>query len=311
MSVTVSAADLLKRRLERFSRALPGVDEGDERSVHRARVATRRLRELVPVLQLDAAVSKKLGRRLRKVTHQLGVVRERQVLALLIDELHSARPGAAVQRDTLKRVGTAVKRVAKKGERARKPPTRDLWRLARKLERVVDDLRDAEHAATTSSRQRRAASWAIDARIAHRAARVSKAVQDAGAVYLPGRLHDVRVALKKLRYALELSSEMAGGKANAALTALRRTQGVLGRMHDVQVLIDHVRDMQAALTPPNVTLWRELDALVIALEDKCRRLHARYVRERDAIQGIAARLAVPASRAAASTSARSRERRAG
>ena len=38
----------------------------------RARVASRRLRELLPVLQLDGDARRKLGRRLRKVTARLG-----------------------------------------------------------------------------------------------------------------------------------------------------------------------------------------------------------------------------------------------
>ena len=36
------------------------------------------------------------------------------------------------------------------------------------------------------------------------------ALDDAGAVYLPERLHAVRIALKKLRYALEARAEASG-----------------------------------------------------------------------------------------------------
>jgi hypothetical protein len=64
---------------------------------------------------------------------------------------------------------------------------------------------------------------------------------------------------------------------------LKRGQDLLGRLHDLQMLIDHVRETQASLAPPNITIWRELDALVGSLEDDCRRLHARYMRLRDAL----------------------------
>ena len=60
-------------------------------------------------------------------------------------------------------------------------------------------------------------------------------------------------------------------------------------MHDVQMLIDEVRQTQASLTPPSVTVWRDLDALVTSLEDDCRRLHARYVRMRDDLEAVIAR----------------------
>ena len=61
-------------------------------------------------------------------------------------------------------------------------------------------------------------------------------------------------------------------------------------MHDLQVLIDRVRQLQASLTPPSVAVWRDLDALMQMLEDDCRRLHARYMRLRDDLAEIAARL---------------------
>jgi hypothetical protein len=52
-----------------------------------------------------------------------------------------------------------------------------------------------------------------------------------------------------------------------------------------------VRKVQASLAPPNLTVWRELDALVGSLEDDCRRLHARYMRARDPLAAMVARLA--------------------
>ena len=73
--------DLLRTRLERFTQALHGMEEGDVKAVHQARVASRRLREVLPVLQLDPDVLRKLSRRLRKITDRLGTVRELDVLA--------------------------------------------------------------------------------------------------------------------------------------------------------------------------------------------------------------------------------------
>ena len=54
-------------------------------------------------------------------------------------------------------------------------------------------------------RARAAGAWPWTRRCAARAPRVSSAAMtDAGAMYLPERLHAVRIAVKKLRYALEL-----------------------------------------------------------------------------------------------------------
>jgi len=130
--------------------------------------------------------------------------------------------------------------------------------------------------------------------MAGRAARLRATMRDAGAVYLPERLHAVRIALKKLRYSVEMATEAAGQRSSADVRTLRRAQDTLGRLHDLQVLIDRIRQMQASLVPPHVTVWHGLDRLVTALENDCRRLHARYMRQRARLDAIAARLSTHA-----------------
>jgi len=298
-------SELLKRRLDRLTRALPDLEAGDVHALHRARVASRRLRELVPVLQLDHATSKKLSRRLRKLTMHLGRVRELDVLMLGIDEMHDARPGHST---ALARIGVAV---SKDRDHARRRlfellPVEDIRRLTRKLDKSIADLKLLESSSSrTAARSWR---WAVEARLERRAGLLTAAVHDAGAVYIPERLHTVRIALKKLRYALELSNDVSGARGGADLRTLKKVQDLLGRMHDLQVLIDRVRQVQASLAPPNVAVWRDLDALVATLEDDCRRLHARYMRTRDSLVELAGRLGGQSS---ATAGAAPRTRRAG
>jgi CHAD domain-containing protein len=286
MPVSTTRSELLKKRVDQFTRVLDAVEKGDVRALHQARVASRRMRELVPMLQLERRTSRKLGRRMRRVTTRLGTVRELDVLLILIDELHvSGRRGAG----GLGRVGV---RVAKLRDEARKKliahlPIADMSRLARKLNKIVDSLRDAE--GSSSKAAARSWRWAIDARVAARASRLAAAMADAGALYLPERLHGVRIAIKKLRYAVELSAEAAGERAAADLRVLKRGQDLLGRMHDLQILIGEARQTQASLAPPSVAVWRDLDTLVGTLEDDCRRLHARYMRMRDALGALSER----------------------
>jgi CHAD domain-containing protein len=286
-------SELLKARLDRFSRVLQGVEKGDVTALHRARVASRRLRELLPVLQLDHGNTVKLNRRLRRVTARLGTVRELDVLHLLIDELHVSR---RVRTGPIARVGVAI---SKQRDDARKRlfhhlPVDELRRTARKLDRLVDELAKQEDAAGTPSRRGTGTAksgwrWAIDARVAKRASRLRAAIAQAGAVYLPERLHDVRLAIKKMRYAVELGADASGARREPDLRALTRGQEILGRMLDLQTLIDRVRDVQAALTPPSLSVWRDLDAVVESLDDDCRRLHARYMRARVSLLAIADR----------------------
>ncbi len=273
---------LIRTHSDRLLRALHGVERGDVRSVHRARVATRRLRELVPLLQLDRAAAHKLARRLRAVTDRLGAVRELDVLLGLVDELHVARRASG---DALARVGMAVARDrdAARDRTFDRLPLDDMRRLARKLQSVAEDL-DGE-----SSRDARAFRWALDARIAHRAAKLADGIREAGAVYLPERLHAARIAVKKLRYVLEVASDTVDAPVRGDILTLRRAQDALGRMRDLQVLTDRVRAVQATLAPPSVTVWRALDSLVGFLDDECRRLHARYMKLRPALESIADR----------------------
>jgi CHAD domain-containing protein len=198
--------------------------------------------------------------------------------------------------------------VSRHRDRARKRlaaelPIADLRRLVKKLERVLPELEREETSGAGSSAWR----WALDARVARRASRLATAIRDAGALYIPERLHAVRVALKKTRYAMELVNEISGAARDPDTRALKRGQDLLGRMHDLQVLTDRVRDVQTSLAPPTLSVWRELDALILALEDDCRRLHARYMRLREPLAAIADRVGARTT----TTPARAVARRAG
>lgn len=289
MPPTTTRHVLLRKRLDRFTRLLHSLEEGDIVAIHRTRVASRRLRELLPVLQLDPDVTRELGRRLRKVTERLGTVRELDALLLLVDELREARPDEAV---VLRRVEEAVgleRAEARDRLLKKKLPVTDLKQIARKLDRIVKTLERGDKADGRGRPRADGWRWALDARVVHRAAALDTALREAGAVYLEERLHTVRIALKKFRYATELAAEAASLKRTPDLRTLERNQDLLGRLHDLQVLIARVRQMQAALSPPNPAVWRELDAVVMSLENSCRRLHARYVRERPELAAICAR----------------------
>ena len=209
--------DLLHKRLERFTRFLPGVEQGDIDALHRARVASRRLRELLPILQLEHGEAAKLGRRLRKIRTRLGTVRELGVMLILIDELHETR---RQDRSALKRVSDSVRHdhaQARQKLVGKRLPMSELKGIARKLSRLLDtmDTQDEQERGRRGSPAPRGWRWALEARIAHRAEKLGTAIDDAGAVYLPERLHVVRLGVKKLRYALELFAE-ANGLADSA-----------------------------------------------------------------------------------------------
>lgn len=265
---------------------LQGMEDGDVKALHRTRVASRRLREVLPVLQLDHEVTRKLSRRLRKITDRLGSVREFDVLLGVLDEFKEV---GRYPKGALARVAAHIgeDRVGARERLLAKVPIGELRRVAARLEKVARALESSSDSRVTVRHSWR---WAIDARVARRASTLAAAIADAGAVYLSERLHTVRIAVKKLRYALELAADAGHVKSSPDLKQLRRVQEVLGRLHDLQVLVDRARELQASLTPPDLNRWRELDRFVVALEEDCRRLHGRYMHDRDALLASCARL---------------------
>src|SRR5262249_52098348 len=115
-------------------------------------------------------------------------------------------------------------------------------------------------------------------------------VDIANQLYRHGQLHDVRVAVKKLRYTLELRQDARGGAA-ADLATLKTIQDVLGRLHDLEVLIEWVRNAQASFARPDLPPWRVFGALIRDLENECRRLHAHYVCSRSRLLDVCERTA--------------------
>jgi CHAD domain-containing protein len=288
MPVSPSRYELLQKRLDRFTRMLHGVGKGDERALHRTRVASRRLRELLPVLQLEGNVAGELGRRLRKVIQRLGRIRELDVTLMLVEELKTTGDYDA---DALERVGSVIRqeREQAREELLAKWPAREIRRVGSKLSDLADTLESSDH--DRGRAVTRGLRWAVDARIHRRGSELKAAIEDAGAVYLPERLHAVRIALKKFRYAVELESEISSDRRlRSDLRLLKRNQDLLGRWHDRQVLIERARHVQASLTPPSASGARRLDRLVTMLENDCRRLHARYIRASAAIVAVCDRV---------------------
>jgi CHAD domain-containing protein len=288
---TPRASDSFRKRLNAFKRSARHIDRGDMKAVHWTRVASRRLRELLPVLGLDADSARKLSRRLKRVTKQLGVVRELDVSTLMLEELgRDPRYSSTALKEVSARIED--ERLAAHGRLAARLPTEKLDRLARRLQRAVKQSEKANE----DSRQRnppRPAQiwlWTIRARATRRAADLRSAIELAGSVYVPERLHDVRIAVKRLRYAMELGAEARWLRAKRDLAALKAAQDLLGRLHDVEILIVRTRETQASLSPLTLTVWRGLDSLARELENECRALHARYMSDRTKLVEIADRI---------------------
>ena len=102
-------------------------------------------------------------------------------------------------------------------------------------------------------------------------------MHEAGHIYAPERLHRVRIAAKKLRYALEIAADGRVAGAQPLVGMLKRAQDTLGRLHDLQILQHHVAEVQAAPPTRRGAADGALQAIGSALEADCRHLHAKYL----------------------------------
>jgi len=100
MQRTTLPVRLLRQRLLSLLDALPAAASGDMTSVHRARVASRRLRELLPVLAeaADSDALDRAGKQVRRITQALGPIRE---LDVALGHLEEMGPRAGVSENAV------------------------------------------------------------------------------------------------------------------------------------------------------------------------------------------------------------------
>ena len=264
---------VLKRPLERRVRALlrhlRPTTEGAVEPLHQCRVATRRLRELLPLcdVELRAPVAARARKRVRQLGGALGPVRELDVALGLVDELERAgraRPGAASR---------LRQRVHEERERQReRMRTRLKPACLRKVARDVAEVLKAIGMLDATD------AWALVlvGRLSDRADRLRDSVAEAGPLYVSERVHEVRIAAKKLRYALELASETGEADTSDAVARLKTVQDSLGRLHDIEILQELLRSIDV-LAHRDERWAEELAALDLDLTQECRRLHGVFV----------------------------------
>ena len=276
---------LIRQRLNALTAALPGAKMGDPVLVHQARVATRRLREALPLVA-SGSRGRKLGRRVRGLTRALGEVRELDVALQMLEALTAE---ADAPRGAIAKLRQVVR------EERQRMHTEMCTRVGR-----VDIDKLSHRAATAASKGARSGGdprrvAAAQLRAARRAIRLREAIENAAGLYVPDRLHQVRIAVKKLRYAMEVARELSGSRATARIRTLKEAQDLLGNMHDHEVLIARVRSVQT-FRAPNLRLSGDLDKLVRRLETECRLIHGQYMALRKKLLAIADATATPRSR---------------
>lgn len=254
-----------------LAEAWPGVVSGEPAAVHRARVATRRLREALPVLDGERRGVRRLRKDLRSLTRALGPVRELDVTLGLVVRLLHDEPALDTALETI-RVRLMERRLRRRARLLRDIDHLDIAAILARVRSLSahGSSKAARHRPVPIDRQE------IRRRMATRATRVGRAVDQAGALYAPEALHAVRIAVKKLRYSLELGRAARIVGAARAATRLRRYQDLLGEWHDWQILSSHASRVQGAM-PVDDEHLADFTVLAVRVEDRCRALHAEFM----------------------------------
>jgi CHAD domain-containing protein len=279
MNAQLASDRVITNRLRALADSLPAVLEAAPEGVHKARVASRRVREALPVVlaQAPARRSARLRRAFRRVTRALGPLREIDVTLNLLDQLAAPSAAGVVLDDLHHRL--EQERGARRDDMLSRLDAIDFESLVGRIERLMDDRAD-------ESDEARALPAAIEGtlglRVARRVRALEVAVARAGSLYAIEPLHEVRIATKKLRYVLELAVDMKALRSRRPLRTLHDVQDALGRLHDDHVLGDWIRrvarDHEVA---PEVT------AALDRVDRRCREHHARYLELRAKAVGAA------------------------
>lgn len=273
---------LFRTQIHTLRGTLPGVLDGMEASIHDARIATRRIRELLPLLG-DPKRRKSmedLYLRFKRLGRSLGRVRDADVRVTLLATLETRMPHAAPSLVVLRQ----------QREQERLELLRKLIKRLERLEAVrMIEMLDEQRlslAGALSGGVRAGHNWKRDLRytLRERSAATAEAIEHATGVYFPDRAHAARIAIKKMRYAMEIAHETAGDRT-ASIRELKKAQDVLGDLHDRQELVDNLTGTCPADQPEIV---HQVSLVKQVIDAENHDLHARYLARRRAILDICA-----------------------
>jgi CHAD domain-containing protein len=272
-----STADVVRAYLGEHRAALhhhdPGVREGDPESVHKMRVAARRLRSALttyrPVLGRD--VADPLRAELRWLGLALSGARDTHVLRSRLSGVLDAEPPELVVGPVVARLEQELGSTERDGQQCAVQALRSTryYRLLDALDAVVDsdrgepgDRGDPGHAESAGR-----AATEVPALVRRDWRRLRRAVEEVGRAADDDAhdraLHEARKKAKRLRYAAESAATVRPREAAALASAAEAVQEALGEHHDTVVARARLRSvaMTAHLSGENAFTFGRLHAL--------------------------------------------------
>jgi CHAD domain-containing protein len=268
----ITPVDLLARQVGVLRCHLPAVFDGDTAGVHDARIATRRLRAVLPLVEaLSPALARDddFGERIKQISRALGSIRDLDARLDLLTYVEARLPGAGSAL-----VAARHRQREKRASRSRKLVKRlEALDIERELERVARACRSAPWRNASGA-------WRAHLRqsIETRADAALVALAGGSAVYFPNRTHKTRIAVKKLRYAAEIAAATELAVPEASMRRLRKAQDALGALHDRHVLLDELND---TTRPNDRDASPQLATIVQFIEAEMTDQYRRFVERRE------------------------------
>ena len=237
------ASVVMLRSVEAMQAEIEGVRAAEDiECIHRMRVASRRLRSAMSVFRETLPVKKQAPwtRTIRDLTRALGEARDTDVQIELIEKVTRSANQAKV-RPGLNRI---LLRLTQQRERLQK----DVFAALNELEksRVAAQIQSRYSSASLDSAQFTPALYQLAYSI------INEKLNDflSFEVYLrqpdnTAMLHAMRIAAKRLRYSMEIFAPIYADSLADPLQAARKSQQILGDVHDCDVWIAFLPGFEA------------------------------------------------------------------
>ena len=232
---------LAKRFDEMYELRQAALKWKDPEGVHKMRVASRRLRsaatDFMPYLKkrsLNTSLKK-----IRSIADALGEVRDQDVAIVALETLCS---------ESAKEVGATLQELIDARKEVRRTARHELKQILLKpqLKQLRSDFKTAlatetAQAAQNSSKRRKSDLSYVDVARAIIRDRLLEFEKLSDNLYRPleaESLHEMRIATKRLRYAIELFEDCLDSSISSFAKHMSRVQSALGRIHDCDVWIE-------------------------------------------------------------------------
>jgi CHAD domain-containing protein len=237
------AAETLLRYLQMLLDEAEGVRRAEDlRSLHRLRVASRRLCSLLPwfVVCFSRQQYTRWRKEIRRLVRLLGVTRDTEVQIVSVEQYLAAGP-AEPERLGVSRL---LLRLQQQRQQLQEPVVAALDLL--QDHGVLGDMEATLHALAAQAHARR-----VEVRSPYVYRKTHKAIQarlKALLAYAPyvqrpeciPELHAMRIATKRLRYMLQACAPLYQGEFEASLQAVGTLQDMLGDLYDGDVWNDYL-----------------------------------------------------------------------